>query len=418
MPRAAVPDYLGTDFSQASPGLRFGMYLPIWGQRWEKSNEGNAGNNLWRNITALNKGDQALMKGLADREARLVASLANVETFDAIASAPFVTGLGNEHPLENGFAFLDPYGLPYLPGSGIKGVVRQAARELASGDWGEARGWSSARCHRLPRRHSTTDEGDIRLSMIDLFFGLESQDGEREHMRGVLHFWDAAIRVAGNRLAVEIMTPHQSHYYQKQPAKGSTSPHDSGQPNPIRFLVVPAGSKFAFHVYCDLARLEHLLEHLQPIADVPTILPDDWRTALGAAFEHAFAWLGFGAKTAVGYGAMEHDAKAGEEREKGKREAAEQARYGELSPARKEIFDFERELRVLVAESSGRKSRDFGAAYQKAKALADKARSAADWSADDKSDAARAIEHWLPQVQEIAPKDVRKKLKLGQLRSQ
>ena len=28
---AAVPAYLGKDFSQASPGLRFGMYLPLWG---------------------------------------------------------------------------------------------------------------------------------------------------------------------------------------------------------------------------------------------------------------------------------------------------------------------------------------------------------------------------------------------------
>ena len=31
---AAVPAYLGvgTDFSQASPGLRFGMLLPLWEQ--------------------------------------------------------------------------------------------------------------------------------------------------------------------------------------------------------------------------------------------------------------------------------------------------------------------------------------------------------------------------------------------------
>ena len=31
MPIAAVPAYLGTDFSSASPGLRFAMYLPLWG---------------------------------------------------------------------------------------------------------------------------------------------------------------------------------------------------------------------------------------------------------------------------------------------------------------------------------------------------------------------------------------------------
>ena len=27
---AAVPEYMGRDFSSASPGLRFGMYLQVW----------------------------------------------------------------------------------------------------------------------------------------------------------------------------------------------------------------------------------------------------------------------------------------------------------------------------------------------------------------------------------------------------
>lgn len=40
-----------------------------------------------------------------------------------------------EHLLENGFAFLNPYGLPYLPGSGVKGVLRQAAREVDKKSW-------------------------------------------------------------------------------------------------------------------------------------------------------------------------------------------------------------------------------------------------------------------------------------------
>ena len=33
MPIAAVPEYLGKDFKSASPGQRFGMYLPIWTAR-------------------------------------------------------------------------------------------------------------------------------------------------------------------------------------------------------------------------------------------------------------------------------------------------------------------------------------------------------------------------------------------------
>ncbi|HWO99019.1 MAG TPA: RAMP superfamily CRISPR-associated protein [Methylococcus sp.] len=79
------------------------------------------------------------MKALADRQTALAATVPAeaLLKLEATGVAPFTTGLGNEHPLENGFAFLNPYGLPYLPGSGVKGILRQAARELASGTWGE-----------------------------------------------------------------------------------------------------------------------------------------------------------------------------------------------------------------------------------------------------------------------------------------
>jgi CRISPR-associated protein Cmr6 len=59
----------------------------------------------------------------------------------------------------------------------------------------------------------------------------------------------------------------------------------------VSFLAVPAGSGFNFHVLCRPDRL-------------PEALRSRWRNLLDAAFDHAFEWLGFGAKTAVGYGAM------------------------------------------------------------------------------------------------------------------
>jgi len=195
---------------------------------------------------------------------------------ESVATAPFTTGLGNEHPLENGFAFLNPYGLPYLPGSGIKGVLRQAARELCSGEWGATHGWNSV--------------------AIDALFGRESNNHDSDHLRGALSFWDVLPQIKGDSLMVEIMTPHQGHYFQQKDAAGSSSPHDSGSPIPISFLTVPPGSGFTFHVQCNL---EHLGRHL------PEFVTDgSWKVLLNAAFEHAFDWLGFGAKTAVGYGAM------------------------------------------------------------------------------------------------------------------
>ena len=93
-------------------------------------------------------------------------------SLDATAIAPFTTGLGNEHPLENGFAFFNPYGLPYLAGSGVKGVLRQAARELASGQWGNEHGWSADKQFEI-----RVNGKSLAISMLDALFGLESQDG-------------------------------------------------------------------------------------------------------------------------------------------------------------------------------------------------------------------------------------------------
>ncbi|HVO80971.1 MAG TPA: type III-B CRISPR module RAMP protein Cmr6 [Terriglobales bacterium] len=375
MPIAAVPAYLGKDFADASPGMRFGLLLPIWTNRQDqeaevnkraqaKSREGDevkdllkqgmdvairqlrqrqsrplpglwdkndfAARNAWSNIRALTKADQDRMKGILARQSALSKAVPVDTLFhiDAIAIAPFTTGLGNEHPLENGFAFLNPYGLPYLPGSGVKGVLRQAARELASGDWGDTHEWSKGK--RFPlmegegeKLRPVLDKNNrpVMLAVQDVFFGLESDDGDSAHLRGALTFWDVIPQIDGDSLMVEIMTPHQTHYYQQEAGKGmgSSNPHESGQPTPISFLTVPPGSGFTFHVQCDLAHLRRL---------APELAADGkWKTLITDAFEHAFQWLGFGAKTAVGYGAMLSEA------QRKAREAAE----AERAAQRKEV---------------------------------------------------------------------------------
>lgn len=304
-----VPAYLNNDFSHASPGLRFGMYLKL--------------KDINNKVSALDKAkqitpqDKSTMTAIAARQTVLAHTVPEAWLLHLAAqsTAPFTTGLGNEHPLENGFAFLNPYGLPYLPGSGIKGVLRQAARELASGEWGETQGWSDAF---LPSPASGRGAGGEGLTVIDILFGKESNDGDTEHLRGVLTFWDVIPQIAGDSLAVEIMTPHQSHYYQQNKAAGSTTPHDSGQPTPISFLTVPPKSDFAFYVQCDLVRLQHIAPELAENGK--------WKTLLTAAFEHAFEWLGFGAKTAVGYGAMVSEAqRQKQEEEKRRRKEAKDA---------------------------------------------------------------------------------------------
>jgi CRISPR-associated protein Cmr6 len=350
MLNAAVPAYLGDDFKDTSPGMRFGAYLRLWDAGWAKPKAAKIEAVL--DATSLTRDDLSRIKALQMRQSAQATPLAaqgHLLTLDAIATAPFTTGLGNEHPLENGFAFLNPYGLPYLPGSGVKGVLRQAARELASGEWGEAQGWSKER-----KLNITVDRQLVAFSVIDALFGLESQDGDKHHLRGALSFWDVLPQLDGDSLQVEVMTPHQSHYYQPpkhgKAAGDSTNPHDSGQPNPIHFLTIPPLSKFTFHVQCDVPFLTRLAPELAEA--------NRWQGLLQAAFEHAFTWLGFGAKTAVGYGAMKEDEQARERQrvaqEKAKAEAESLARakaLAEMSPddaawaqAQPVVDDFRAEL--------------------------------------------------------------------------
>ena len=343
---AAIPSYLPAEhFASASPGMRFSYLLGIWTTRadqegilrkksegksreaeqlredlqrrgmdacidewlsrkrlpqvWQKNED--AARTAWQGILKLSPVDQAAMTAVAARQSQLARTLQSggaLLRLEAQSVAPFTTGLGNEHPLENGFAFLNPYGLPYLAGSGVKGVLRQAARELAGGEWGDSQGWSQDLCFTLLVQRKT-----IKLSMLDVLFGREGADGDTDHVRGALTFWDVYPQLNDNRLQVEVMTPHQTHYYQGP--RGAT-PHESGSPNPINFLTVPPDSGFAFHVQCDRPRLVHL---------APDLAKDDrWQQLITAAFEHAFAWLGFGAKTAVGYGAMQSTTRRSETR--------------------------------------------------------------------------------------------------------
>lgn len=283
---AAVPDYLQNpkNFDQAPPGHRFGMYFSGWEADWTMP--GNKTPALQRIVNILAPDSRSQLEALVARQKANAAALReHVLSLPYIATAPFVTGLGNEHPLENGFAFLAPYGLPYLAGSGVKGVIRRAAEELVSGDWGDAHGWNA--------------------EIIRALFGPGEKDPQRDSdpQQGALRFWDvfpqpeSSVRNDKPLLALEIMTPHHSGYYQD-----ARTPHNSESPTPIVFLAVAARARFAFHIECHPARL-------------PAAFNNSWSSLIEAALEHAGQWLGFGAKTAVGYGRMALDPALADQRD-------------------------------------------------------------------------------------------------------
>ena len=290
---AAIPAYISStgkdSFKDAAPGHKFLGYFRNWqgldgdpfapykgkarliGQIPPGPQKRAANDQLksefdavLNEVCSLPKTSTAQVASLRDRQHALIKHYgANGYRISTLSTAPFATGLGNEHPIENGFAFLTPYGLPYLAGSGVKGILRRAMQELM--DDGEA---------------GFTDVA------INALFGPEEVKQPEDAQRGALDFWDVFPNPASGKLVVEIMTPHYGKYYQ-----GDEAPHDSGAPVPVSFLAVPAKSNFDFHVVCHVARL-------------PAALQSQWRDLLDGAFKHAFEWVGFGAKTSVGYGAM------------------------------------------------------------------------------------------------------------------
>lgn len=273
--------------------------------------------DVWalQQVITYSKSAQAQTKALIERQEAVIK---NVDTtlklsIPAKSLSPFMTGMGMEHPLENGFAFLQPYGLPYLAGSGVKGVLRQTARLLAEDAFGEGKNGFNA-------------------VTIETLFGtdpkLENLEPEK-CQRGALTFWDVIIQpketLSKMNLAVDILTPHQSHYLQ-----GNENPHDSGQPVPVPFLAVGVGADFHFHITAN----PHLLGDLK----------DCWQEMIQQCFKYTTEWFGFGAKNAVGYGVLKVDTHALEQQQQQIKKALQAVQTQNMSPLEKAIFDLEQVL--------------------------------------------------------------------------
>lgn len=398
----ALPDYLGKHarFEDCPPGHRFGFYFDGWEADWKKpANKTPAYRKVADSLPAHSR---AALKALCKRQDTLAQGLGeNVFRYPARVTAPLATGLGNEHPLENGFAFLNPHGLPYLAGSGVKGVIRRAAEELASGEWGETAGWNDA--------------------AIRILFGPGEEDPERDTQarRGALMFWDLFFQPASDKaplLAVEIMTPHHAGYLQ-----GNGSPHANEQPNPIPFLAVAAGCECSLYVQCNPTLIPAVADTLRT----------DWPALVAAAVEHAGEWMGFGAKSAVGYGRIGQDPalrrkleQEAAERAEEEARAAREAELATLSPQARAIAEFVE--RCQDKQGSGRKdpytpgSGLFSAALQLSKQAMDEAQG---WPAPDRLQLADALAECLPKVIERLDrkddwKDARKKLRIAALRGE
>lgn len=186
-----------------------------------------------------------------------MAAMFGVETISVTTEWRFVSGLGRAHPIENGFTWHHPLGVPFLPGSSVKGMVCA---------------WAG--CWLDPSERTS----------IDRIFGPPLPKKPKERAIGSVVFLDA-IPLHPVKLECDVMTPHYGPYYRDP---DNEVPADWHAPIPILFLVVAAGQQFQFV--------------LLPRRGAPTG-KEDCQTAAGW-LKRALSESGIGAKTAVGYGRM------------------------------------------------------------------------------------------------------------------
>lgn len=212
----------------------------------------------------------------------------------ATMSSPFVSGLGSGHPTETGFILDRNTGLPCIPASTIKGVLRLACGlhieqtepdsvKEQRGKNGQSTGqWEIPDTHPLFRRH----------------FG-DTDTGKKDSVRGQIAFLDAfpaALPQDGRLFKTDIMNPHFGKYY-----AGEQGPLETESPIPVKFLAVNSGVQFVFRCLA-LPLPERAAD--EPDAGVFSPFDEQDEKNVQALFEIACTQLGFGGKTSVGYGRL------------------------------------------------------------------------------------------------------------------
>jgi len=270
-----LPLYEGAKQARKQPDSHAGLWYDRFFNQYDKDwSVGDSGKINWiKTVTSSPVGQETQLEEGCLRQ-RLVCESQGGTSMVMSSQWHFVAGMGNNHPVENGFAWHHTLGVPYLTSAAVKGMLRA---------WCEV--WQG-----------------FDAEKIKQWFGDTEQSGE-------VLFFDA-LPTKPVQLKADIMTPHYGDWYAKgdeAPKRdGSNVPADWHDPVPIPFLVVDKGQSFQF---CLAKRAGSKVN----LADVSQALTD------------ALQWLGAGAKTAVGYGRFEEDAQEKMRREKQMKEQAQAA---------------------------------------------------------------------------------------------
>ncbi len=202
-----------------------------------------------------------------------------------------LVGHGNASATEVGITLHHTWGVPFIPGSALKGLCAHYVAQTYGNATNPAApadeenipsGFRGRRWDQDRKRIIAAPGGDYSI-----LFGAPDVDDEHPASAGHVVFHDALYdpgsETSNKPFAVDVITVHQLSYYGQGKPKvepGVRWPNDYASPNPVGFITVRPGARFL----------------------IALTGPEDW-TALAMHFllEAIDNW-GIGAKTSAGYG--------------------------------------------------------------------------------------------------------------------
>jgi CRISPR-associated protein Cmr6 len=263
-----------------NPALIFGKFIPYTLEKNEEKENKDKYLELVIKETNFLLQNTNLLKSLHERIEHWIKNMGNnFEKFEATTSWRLVIGLGASHPQETSMTLHHIYGIPYIPGSAIKGVTRywailKFAEEMCKNENLEF----EKAIEEVSKALENGEKMDLKVEDLEFnqlieIFGTQKQQGK-------VIFFDA-YPIGEINLKIDVMNPHYPEYYSKGQA-----PTDWQNPIPIKFLTVE-NTKFQFYLAVRGENSNKILEKTKELC-------------LEALKEH-----GIGAKTSLGYGIFE-----------------------------------------------------------------------------------------------------------------
>jgi CRISPR-associated protein Cmr6 len=191
-----------------------------------------------------------------------------------------VIGLGNPSVYETSMTLHHIYGVPYIPGSALKGVCRHYfIYEVA-----EKENPNELKIAKIEEKLLEGKYDDKVQEVYNFIFGTQDQQGK-------VVFFDS-FPDGDITLKADIMTPHYGEYY-----RDGKPPADYLSPTPIPFLTV---QDTEFKIMAGIKKKDKCLSFKTSGFDF--LKEDGLLGSIKSMITNALTEHGIGAKTAVGYG--------------------------------------------------------------------------------------------------------------------